>query len=149
MYKRRARILFLDPGYGVRAWLARSLVEQRGAAWIEPAAAALFPETGPAPVASNLSGLGPATPGGSRIPPWSERSAEAWDLVVALGEDTEWASHLAGVRHKVWKLERCALATEDAVDLECCREELRARVEGLLGGFRMKAREDGAPEGEG
>lgn len=149
MYKRRARILFLDPGDGARAWLARYLAEQQGADWIEPAAAALFPEPWSPATAAALVKLGLAPPAGSPVSAWSELAPEAWDLVVALGEGPEWTGHLGGIRHKVWRLEECFPVTGDPAALAACREELRARVEGLLGGFRMKAREDDAPEGGG
>ena len=144
MYKRRARILFLDPGDGHRAWLARVLAEQLAADWIDPAAAALAP----GPLDPGV-GLLLGEPGPAPVPAWSGLAGKDWDLVVALGEGADWDVHLAGVRYKLWQLEGCPFSLDGEGALESCREVLQAGVLGLLGGFRMKSREDGPSEDRG
>ena len=135
MYKRRARILFLDPGSGRCARLARDWARELGAEWIEPGAAALGGSGGEAP--------------GDPCPAWSTMDPAGWDLVVVLGRGPA-GIPVTGVRHKRWDLEgACPPPDGGEGELpEACRALLRDRVEGLLGGFRMKAREDASEASE-
>jgi hypothetical protein len=118
MFKRRARIVFLDPGDGAEARQACAEAARQGGDWVEPAAAALQPAAAGAVAA------------------WTEVAAADWDLVVAVDAagDADWAALLPGRRVKVWDLGDCP---DPAA-------EIPRRVAGLLGGFRMKAREDAA-----
>ena len=116
MFKRRARIVFLDPGDGAVARQACTEAVRQGGAWVEPAAAALQPAAGEAAAA------------------WTDVAATDWDLVVAVdvAGNADWATQLPGRRVKVWDM-------ADEPDPEAA---IPRRVAGLLGGFRMKARED-------
>ncbi|HKJ71316.1 MAG TPA: hypothetical protein VKA55_06150 [Gammaproteobacteria bacterium] len=147
MYKRRGRILFLDGGTGTRARMAEAWARALGARWVEPAAASLHPggriDHGLSAVMAE-SGVAVQT---DPCRPWAEARDGRWDLVVSLeaGEGEDWEGLLEGVRCKRWRLDGLCPGGdgEDHREaLRVCRDVVRDRVDGLLGGFRMKARED-------
>ncbi|MFA9460773.1 hypothetical protein [Thiohalorhabdus methylotrophus] len=147
MYKRKGRILFLDPERGELSGMAAAWAGYLGDGWVEAGAAAWEAEP---PSPKRL--LPPDLPGPLPEPvPWSSTEAAAWDLVVALAgpECPDWTGLLSGYRHKVWRLGgECGRNGSGAVDTAACSQELRRRVLGLVGGFRMKAREDAGPGAE-
>jgi hypothetical protein len=86
------------------------------------------------------------------VPPWTAQREGGWDLVVPLelGTGEDWEAMLEGRRAKFWDLTAdCPPmpGREAPVDLRRCRDGLRDRVDGLVGGFRLKAREDAGDAG--
>lgn len=151
MFKRRARILFLDPGTGTRARMAEAWCLALGEGWVEPHLACLregAPDPGLVEVMAERGASARADP----VPSWSEQRGAGWDLVVPfeLGTGEDWEAILAGARAKHWDLTRDCPATpgrEAPVALRRCRDGLRGWVDGLVGGFRLKAREDAGDDG--
>lgn len=146
MYKRRGRILFLDVGAGTRARMAQAWAAELGGWWVEVGAAALAGGE-PEPVLAQVMGEVGVAAETTPCTPWSKAREEGWDLVVPLdGEGREeWPARFHGLRAKPWHLAGACPAGDSGLglaELRICREALRHRVEGLLGGFRMKARED-------
>jgi len=146
MYKRRGRILFLDPGNGSRARIAQAWAGALGSNWIEAEAAALAPGWSDPSTRSVMAEAGVAVETAPCLS-WEEARNGAWDLVVPLdpGAGVDWPGLLRGVRAKHWDLAGVCPAGAPGSELDllrACRDALRDRVEGLLGGFRMKARED-------
>lgn len=145
MFKRRGRILFLDPGSGARARMAEAWAAALGGEWVAPEAAAMRPGPVPAQVAAVMAEAGVAVASGV-CPAWAEVNGADRDLVVPLelGTGEDWAAILDGARAKRWELAGVCPGDGAAPDpdaLRVCRDALRERVSGLLGGFRMKARE--------
>ena len=145
MYKRRGRILFLDPGSGSRARMAEAWALALGGEWIEPQAAALRPGPLHPQLAAVMAEVG-VTVATATCPPWADLQAVPRDLVVPLdlGTGEDWSAILNGARAKRWALAGvCPPGDAETAPaaLRVCRDGLRERVSGILGGFRMKARE--------
>ena len=146
MFKRKGRVLFLDPGAGTRARMAQAWARELGGGWVEPAAAALetgVPDPDLVPVMAEAGVSAEAAP----CPAWEAVRGQDWDLVVPLdsGGGQDWAALLQGARSKRWELGGLCPPGHEAAGTEAlrtCRQALKERVDGLLGGFRMKARED-------
>lgn len=146
MYKRRGRVLFLDGGAGTRARMAQAWAAELGGRWVEAGAAASG--TGvPAPDLARVMGEVGVPVETDPCVPWSQVRDEGWDLVVPLdaeGRD-DWPARFHGLRVKPWHLAGACPAGDSGLglaELRTCREALRHLAQGLLGGFRMKARED-------
>lgn len=134
MYKRRARVLFLEePGLGL-AQIAAAWASHLAAEWMEARAGAWGPRgSSGAETAIAASGL--------VLPAWvvPEASLSWADLLVPLtpGAATRCARPPAGVQVKVW-----SIAVPDAADAAGWHDlaaQLRSRVEGMAGGMRMLA----------
>lgn len=155
MFKRRGRILFLDAGAGTRAAMARAWASELGGLWVEAEAGTLgkgVPDAGMPVVMAEREVVAH-----TGCLPWERAREMAWDLVIPLdlGTGEDWPGILAGFRCKRWDLTgTCPAGDADLplAALRVCRDEVRNRVAGLLGGFRMKAREDegaGPPPNDG
>ena len=134
MYKRRARVLFLENGDGTRVRWAEALVARTASAWLIPVAAA----RGPGRPDTRLGWV--ASERGVRVslaPCEGEPQelARQCDLVVALTMDPDGLpSRLAGCPLKAWpSVGRGATLA----DLRALGDELEARLRGLAGGFRL------------
>jgi hypothetical protein len=122
-----------------------------GGDWVEPHLACLrqgSPDPGLVAVMAERGADARAEP----VPSWSEQRQARWDLVVPfeLGTGEDWGAILEGVRAKHWDLTRdcpAAPGREAPLALRRCRDGLRERVDGLVGGFRLKAREDAGDNG--
>ncbi|MEF8793975.1 hypothetical protein [Thiohalorhabdus sp.] len=146
MYKRPARILFIDPGEGARARIAQAWARELGTRWVEAGAAAMVAGESQPDLTRVLDERVVSGDTGP-CPNWTQALEASWDLVVLLdfkgSEDLP--ARIRGVRVKSWNLADSCPAGADGSAIEAmdlCRDALRERVEGLLGGFRMKARED-------
>ncbi|MFP4616370.1 MAG: hypothetical protein ACLFRB_10900, partial [Thiohalorhabdus sp.] len=139
MFKRKARILFLDPGQGALARAAAAWAAHIGSQWVEAGAGALGER---ADVMADGEGVPGPAPG---VVPWSWVDPRDWDLIVPLVMDREvdWEGCLSGLRHKRWDLaaECGRKSSGEPPDPRACHQALRRRTEGLVGGLRMKARE--------
>ncbi|HKJ88352.1 MAG TPA: hypothetical protein VKA48_07575, partial [Gammaproteobacteria bacterium] len=103
MYKRKARILFLDPGSGSLARMAAAWAQHLGGVWIEAGVAALAGKGGVSPFPFRDHDFpGPAP----EVTAWEDAEPGHWDLVVPMGVPggPDWDGLLAGVRHKRWDL---------------------------------------------
>jgi hypothetical protein len=120
MYKRRLRVVFAEVGSGSRARRAAIWAGELGGDWLAPEAVALSGE-------DSAAGTAPQA-----------------DLVVLLvAEDTDRpAERVGGIRLKRWPLGADCADPGGPEPGERCDERIRRRVAGLLGGLRMKARED-------
>ncbi|KPV40417.1 hypothetical protein AN478_06375 [Thiohalorhabdus denitrificans] len=140
MFKRKARILFLDPGQGALARVAAAWAAHVGTRWVEAGAGALGERDDEMPDGEDVPGPGP------EVVSWSGVDPREWDLIVPLVVDrkVDWEGYLSGLRQKRWDLvAECGRGPSgEAPDPQACHEALRHRAEGLVGGFRMKARED-------
>lgn len=146
MFKRRGRVLFLDMGAGTRAQMAQAWATELGGQWVEAGAAALGPGV-PEPVLARVMGEVGVTAETAPCTSWPQAREDGWDLVVLLEaqREKEWPARFQGLRVKPWHLAGACPAGDTGLglaELRLCREALRQRVEGLLGGFRLKARED-------
>jgi hypothetical protein len=145
VFKRRGRILFLDPGDGTRARMAEAWALALGGDWVEPQPACVRAATpDPRLVAVMAERNVPARAEG--CPVWGDLREHPWDLVVPMevGTGEDWPALLGPVRAKYWDLRASCGPTAGGrvpADLGVCRDVLRDRVSGLVGGFRMKARE--------
>lgn len=146
MYKRRAKVLFLDVGAGSRARMAQAWAQGLGGRWVEAGAAALADGDWEPALAEVMAEVG-VTAEMASCPSWARAREQEWDLVVILDAEGRgnWPQRLEGLRVKPWELAGACPAGDSGAsmaDLRSCRDALRDRVDGLLGGFRMKARED-------
>ena len=141
MFKRKGRILFLDPGDGTRARMAEGWARELGARWLETGCAVLG-EGCPEPALVRVMAEAGAAARDEPCPLWDPGTADRWDLVVLLAVDREEVpAGLGGARLKRWDMGAVGAGSKSP-DLRACREVLRDRVSGLVGGFRLKARED-------
>lgn len=117
MYKRKAQVVFLDRTGKAAAPLAAKLAGELGADWLEARAAALEPASTVAPL---------------------DEAVKHWaDLLVHFDEATgEAAKPLPPTtRLKYWPLK-----ADPETDSAQLLEELRQRVNGMIGGMRMLSR---------
>jgi hypothetical protein len=134
MYKRRARVLFLESGNGTRARWAQALAARAASPWLLPMAAAC----GPGRPDTRLGWV--ASERGVRVnlsPCAGEprELARQCDLVIALTVAPErFAPRLAGCPLKAWSPVPRSATLED---LRALGDQLEARLRGLAGGFRL------------
>lgn len=145
MYKRKARILFVS-GHAVGASMAQAWANLRGADWLEARAVCLDPQP-PHPLALTvMHEVGAQL--SSAPSAFFNADALAWaDLVVTLCRDSAARAHALppGVQKKYWPVPEPRLARPEAeigAALRVLRDELRERVDGLIGGMRLLARMD-------
>ncbi len=156
MYKRKVKVLFLCTGNSCRSQMAEGWANHLGGDWLEAQSAGIEAH-GKNPRAIAVmrdAGVDIESQESTRVTP----EMIAWaDLVVTVcGHADEHCPVLpAGVQKKHWPLSDPAKATgsEDEVMavFRATRDEVRSRVEGLIGGLKMMARSDGsdAPGGRG
>lgn len=134
MYKRRARVVFVDSTGRAAAPIAAALARKRGAEWLEARAAAITPSNPPPSLASCLGVLDAA---GLGIEPLTASLKHWADLIVyfepQLADTLEPRPATARLKH--WPVQ-ADIGTPDTTLVE----ELAARVDGMIGGMRMLAR---------
>ena len=145
MYKRPARVLFLEAGDGSRARLAQALAPRAAGGWITPLAASLRsgrPDTRLARVAAARGVAVDLRPCAGL----ETGLAEGCDLVVALGLEGEVVRSRLGASPrpvKAWPLVEGAVAPAGPADLRRLGDHLEARLRGMAGGLRLLARSGG------
>jgi len=147
VYKRKVKVLFLCTGNSCRSQMAEGWANLLGNEWLEAKSAGI--EThGKNPRAIAImreTGVDISHQESTRVTP----EMLAWaDLVVTVcGHADEHCPVLPpGVRKKHWPLEDPAKATgteeEIMAKFRATRDEVKNRVEGMIGGIRMLARSD-------
>lgn len=147
MCKHKVKILFLCTGNSCRSQMAEGWANSLGKDWVEASSAGIEAH-GKNPRAITVmreAGVDISRQDSRRVTP----EMLAWaDLVVTVcGHADESCPALpAGVQKKHWPLEDPAKATgtEDEIlrKFRATRDEIRSRVEGLIGGLKMTARSD-------
>ncbi|MDA8364738.1 MAG: arsenate reductase (thioredoxin) [Gammaproteobacteria bacterium] len=147
MYKRKTRILFLCTGNSCRSQMAEGWANHLGSNWLEAQSAGIDAHgKNPRAIAvMREAGVDISHQESTRVTP----QMLAWaDLVVTVcGHADEHCPVLPpGVQKKHWPLEDPAKATgteeEIMAKFRATRDEVRSRVEGLIGGLQMMARSD-------
>jgi arsenate reductase len=147
MYKRKARILFLCTGNSCRSQMAEGWANRLGKDWIEATSAGIEAHgKNPRAIAvMREAGVDISRQESKALTPEMLRGA---DLVVTVcGHADESCPALPpGARKKHWPLDDPAKATgtEDEImtKFRATRDEIKSRVEGLIGGLKMMARSD-------
>ncbi|MDE2088609.1 MAG: arsenate reductase [Gammaproteobacteria bacterium] len=144
MYKRRARIVFLCAGNPARALMAQGYAGRLGAAWLE--ARAVGAETGGSdPRAVTVmaeDGVDISTAAPERLTPellsWADR------VVMLCGPEGPCPGVPPGVPGTRWRLGDIggALDGEAGIALRAVRDEIKRRVQGMIGGMRLLAASD-------
>ena len=144
MYKRKARILFLCTGNSCRSQMAEGWTNHLGSEWLEATSAGIEAHgRNPRAIAvMREAGVDISHQESTRVTP----EMLTWaDLVVTVcGHADEHCPLLPpGVQKKHWPLEDPAKATgtEEQImaKFRVTRDEVRGRVEGLIGGIKMPA----------
>ena len=147
MYKHKAKILFLCTGNSCRSQMAEGWANHLGGAWLEAASAGIEAHgKNPRAIAvMREAGVDISHQESTRVTP----EMLAWaDLVVTVcGHADEHCPVLPpGVQKKHWPLEDPAKATgteeEIMAKFRATRDEVKSRVEGLIGGIKLLARSD-------
>jgi len=147
MYKRKVKILFLCTGNSCRSQMAEGWANHLGQDRVEAASAGIEAHgKNPRAIAvMREAGVDISRQESTRVtPPMLEQA----DLVVTVcGHADESCPVLPpGVQKKHWPLEDPAKATgtEDEImaRFRATRDEIKSRVEGLIGGLKMMARGD-------
>lgn len=147
MYKRKVKILFLCTGNSCRSQMAEGWANYLGQDWIEATSAGIEAHgKNPRAIAvMREAGVDISRQESTRVTP---AMLEQADLVVTVcGHADENCPALpTGVQKKHWALEDPAKATgtEDEImaKFRATRDEIKGRVEGLIGGLKMMARSD-------
>ncbi len=149
MYKRKVKVLFLCTGNSCRSQMAEGWANHLGGDWLEAQSAGIEAHgKNPRAIAvMHEAGVDIARQESTRVTP----EMIAWaDLVVTVcGHADEHCPVLpAGVQKKHWPLSDPAKATgtqdEIMTVFRATRDEVKSRVEGLIGGLKMMARSDGS-----
>lgn len=139
-YKRKARILFLSLHNACRSQMAEGLANHLGEQWMEARSAGFDPRPldplaleAMAEVGIDLAGAQAKEMDGD-LPRWA-------DLVVTLDNDSlRLRPPLpAGVQHRHYAFDN--LATGDLAAFRELRDRIRVRIEGMIGGMKMLARD--------
>jgi arsenate reductase len=147
MYKRKTRILFLCTGNSCRSQMAEGWANHLGSEWLEATSAGIEAHgKNPRAIAvMREAGVDIARQESTRVTP--EMLARA-DLVVTVCSHADEHCPVlpAGVQKKHWPLDDPAktTGTEDEImaKFRATRDEIRSRVEGLIGGLKTMARND-------
>ena len=147
MYKRKARVLFLCTGNSCRSQMAQGWANHLGNEWLEAASAGIEAHgQNPRAIAvMREAGVDISHQESTRVTPQMLTWA---DLVVTVcGHADEHCPVLPpGVQKKHWPLEDPAKAagTEEQImaQFRATRDEIKNRVEGMIGGFKLLARGD-------
>ena len=145
MYKRKARVLFFCAGCADYCLVAVEFANRRGKDWLEARAVGVGPAGQDPRVPATLREIGIDTTGGELLAPTDTRLAWA-DLVVTIGDEVD-AHRLAlpaHVQKRHWPF--ATLVGGDADDIartvRAACDDIRARVDGIVGGLRLMARSD-------
>lgn len=151
MYKRKARILFLCTGNSCRSQMAEGWANHLGKDWVEATSAGIEAHgKNPRAIAvMREAGVDISQQESTRVT--SPMLAQADLVVTVCGHADEHCPVLPlGVQKKHWPLEDPAKATgtEEQImaKFRATRDEIKNRVEGLLGGLKMMARSDSKKE---
>ena len=145
MYKRQARVLFLCTGNSCRSQIAEGWANHLGGEWVEATSAGIEAHgKNPRAIAvMREAGVDISQQESTRVTP----AMLSWaDLVVTVcGHADEHCPVLPpGIQKKHWPLDDPAKATgtEEQImaKFRTTRDEIRNRVEGLIGGLKMMAR---------
>lgn len=147
MYKRKARILFLCTGNSCRSQMAEGWANHLGSEWLKARSAGIEAH------GQNPRAIAVMREAGVDISPQESTRATpemlAWaDLVITVcGHADEHCPVLPpGVQKKHWPLEDPAKArgTEEEIMqiFRATRDEIRNRVEGVIGGIKLLAHSD-------
>lgn len=152
MYKRKVKVLFLCTGNSCRSQMAEGWAKHLGGDWLEVQSAGIEAH------GKNPRAIAVMREAGVDIAPQESTRVTSdmlgWaDLVVTVcGHADEHCPVLpAGVQKKHWPLSDPAKAAGSEDDImavfRATRDEVKSRVEGLIGGLKMMARSDdsGAP----
>lgn len=147
MYQRKARILFLCTGNSCRSQMAEGWANHLGSEWIEAHSAGIEAHgKNPRAIAvMREAGVDISRQESTRVTP---QMLEQADLVVTVcGHADEHCPVLPpGVQKKHWPLEDPAKATgtEEQImaKFRATRDEIKIRVEGMIGGIKLLARSD-------
>ena len=151
MYQRKARILFLCTGNSCRSQMAEGWTNHLGSEWLEATSAGIEAH-GKNPHAIAVmreAGVDILRQESTRVTP---EMLEQTDLVVTVcGHADEHCPVLPpGIQKKHWPLEDPAKATgtEEQImaKFRATRDDIKSRVEGLIGGLKILARSDGKEE---
>jgi len=147
MYQRKARILFLCTGNSCRSQMAEGWANHLGSEWLEATSAGIEAHgKNPRAIAvMREAGVDISHQVSTRVTP--EMLAQA-DLVVTVCDHADEHCPVLppGVQKKHWPLEDPAKATgtEEQImaKFRATRDDIKSRVEGLIGGFKLMARSD-------
>ena len=147
MYKHKVRVLFLCTGNSCRSQMAEGWANQLGGEWLEATSAGIeaHGENPRAIAVMREVGVDISQQESTRVTP--EMLARADLVVTVCGHADEHCPVLPpGIQKKHWPLEDPAKATgtEDEImaKFRATRDEIKSRVEGLIGGLKMLARSD-------
>ena len=147
MYKRKVKVLFLCTGNSCRSQMAEGWANHLGSEWLEAQSAGIEAHgKNPRAIAvMREAGVDISGQESTRVTP----EMLAWaDLVVTVcGHADEHCPVLPpGVQKKHWPLEDPAKATgseeEIMAKFRATRDEVKSRVEGMIGGIKLLARSD-------
>lgn len=151
MYMRKAQVLFLCTGNSCRSQMAEGWANHLGGEWLEATSAGIEAH-GKNPNAIAVmreAGVDISQQESTRVTP----AMLSWaDLVVTVcGHADEHCPVLPpGIQKKHWPLDDPAKATgtekQIMAKFRATRDEIRSRVEGLIGGLKMLARSNGKEE---
>jgi arsenate reductase (thioredoxin) len=147
MYKHKARILFLCTGNSCRSQMAEGWANRLGGEWLEAKSAGIEAHgKNPRAIAvMREAGVDISHQESTRVTP---EMLDWADLVVTVcGHADEHCPVLPpGVQKKHWPLEDPAKATgteeEIMAKFRATRDEVKSRVESMIGGIKMLARSD-------
>ena len=145
MYKRKIRVLFLCTGNSCRSQMAEGWANHLGSEWLEATSAGIEAHGKNPRAIAVMREAGVDISRQESTRGTSEMLAGADLVVTVCGHADEHCPVLPpGVRKKHWPLEDPAKATgtEDEImaKFRATRDEVRSRVEGLIGGLKMMAR---------
>ncbi|MHB8534722.1 MAG: arsenate reductase (thioredoxin) [Sulfuricaulis sp.] len=147
MYKRKARILFLCTGNSCRSQMAEGWARHLGGEWLEPASAGIEAHgQNPRAIAvMREAGVDISRQESARVTP--EMLARADLVVTVCGHADEHCPVLPpGMRKQHWPLADPAQArgTEEEIMqvFRATRDEIKNRVEDMIGGIKMPVRGD-------
>ena len=140
MFKRKAHILFLSEHNHCRSQIAEAYANTLGSRWLEGRSAGITPlDLAPHAVAALAEVEIDITPQRSKA---LDEDLLNWaDLVVTLTDGilVRCPPLPPQARHKPWVMEDCA-----ENDLRALRDDIRRRIERMIGGLRMLSRMDDA-----
>lgn len=137
MYKRKARVVFFCAGNAGYCLAAAEFADRLGQDWIEARVAVADTERQDPRTLAAM--------GAHRESPVPTEALFMWaDLVVTIGDAA--AAHCpalpAHVQKKHWAVDPLRLDEAQGVVAQAVRDDIRARVEGIVGGLRLMAKSD-------
>lgn len=147
MYKRKVRVLFWCAGQAGYGLIAREFADRIGADWLEARAVGIDSPAHIAAAMATMREIGIELVGARLTEPSDELLMWA-DLVVTLGRDAEVCCPALQlhVQKKQWPLAGANIDRDSADDIarafRVARDDIRARVEGIVGGLRLMAKSD-------